>query len=403
MSESLPSPKKVSLLRPWTIILGFFAGLAFFAWLGHHSTSSDWHQNFTRFHPMIAPESMYQPTVDEMCAVVRARCHKGQILVIVGGNSILLGVGQPANEMWTRRLQAELGPRYAVVNLAFRGSSATDGGAIVAEVLRKEFPQQIYIANAAALQSVSPIGMPTYRFILLDAYYKKLLLPWGPREDALEDLRSKAADRAQFKESELGARLDAWLHFRDFWNHWSYTKFFTFPTTLMPDYPSAYYPRNRFTDDENDYETIPFEVRFSPEIIAADLNITQQLSKSFYTATADGGWQPIAWALDSVKNYIRTAFPDELHKRTLILIGRSSSFYTARLDKNITARDDIAYRDTVAAWTTAGYHSIEYGKDFRPEDYGDRSHLTTHGGQKLAAIVAPQVESMAQELGYLHP
>ena len=87
----------------------------------------------------------------------------------------------------------------------------------------------------------------------------------------------------------------------------------------------------------------------------------------------------------------------------MILLGRNSSFYTRRLDPKINARDDIAYRDCVADWIGAGYHSLEYGRDFQPEDYGDRSHLTTLGGPKLAAIVAPEIKKIAQELGYPKP
>jgi hypothetical protein len=401
MSDS-PTPSS-RFFAPWTVILGFVLGLALLAWLGKTSTRHDWHKQFTRFHPMIAPESLYEPSVDEMCAIVRARCRPDQILVIVGGNSILLGVGQPADRMWTRRLQALLGPHYAVINLAFRGASATDGGAIVAEALRKEFPHQIYIANAAVMDGVSSVGNDVYRFMLLDAYYKKMLLPFPPRDLELKELLKKNLNRRVFKEQDLNARVDAYLYFHDFWNHWSYTRFFTFPTSLAPDAPLSYWPRDRFPDAEPDYLARPFETRFTPEVVKNDLFIASKQSEAYYSLSSDGKWVPVPAAHANFNRQIREGFPEPLRSRTLILIGRSSSFYTQKLDPKINERDDIAYRDCVADWIAAGYQSIQYGRDFEPEDYGDRSHLTTLGGAKLAALVAPEVKTIAQKLGYPHP
>lgn len=403
MSEPIvPNPLR-NLFQPLAVVVGFVLGFVILVCLGRTATAHDWHKNFTRFHPMIAPDSMYQPTMGEMCSIVRARCQPDQVLVIVGGNSILQGVGQPADRMWTVRLQEQLGSRFSVINLAFRGSSASDGGALVCEALRDVFPKQIYIANAAPLQGVSPIGLETYRFILLDAYFKKMLLPWPPREAALAFYFEKGPERARITEEKLGARLDAWLHFRDFWNEWSYKRFFTFPTTMMPTYPQAYWPRSFFEDEEIDYDSISFEARFTTKTVEADLAITKATSAPFYTKDEVGNWQPILGAHQGFLNSLQEAFPTPLRKRTLMLIGRSSPFYIEKLDESIHARDDLAYRACVAGWISAGYESLEYGKDFVPFDYGDRSHLTSEGGEKLAAIVAPKVKAMAEKLGYLAP
>jgi len=391
------------VFEPWTLILGFAVGLICLAWLGRSAARHDWHKQFTRFHPMIAPDSMYEPSVDEMCAVVRARCRTDQILVIVGGNSILFGVGQPADRQWTRHLQTLLGPHYAVINLAFRGSSANEGGAVVAEALRNEFPHQIYIANAAVLQALSPIGGNDYRFMLLDAYYKGMLLAYPPRDAALRELWKQSGDRPAVREEILNARFDAYLYFHDFWNRWSYTRFFTFPTALAPESPQSYWPRRRFPDAENDYLQTPIEIRFSGEYTKADLLITRKATEPFYTWGADGKWEPVPSAHAAFNDYIRQGFPQAVRARTLILIGRNSSFYTRQLDSKIIERDDLAYKDCVDAWIAAGYESLQYGKDFRPEDYGDRSHLTSLGGAKLALIVAPKVKTMARKLGYLNP
>ena len=85
------------LIRPVSLLLGFGLGLVLLVGLGRTTEQRDFHPKFTRFHPNMAPETLYYPTVAEMSAIVRRRCRPDQILVIVGGNSILYGVGQPAD------------------------------------------------------------------------------------------------------------------------------------------------------------------------------------------------------------------------------------------------------------------------------------------------------------------
>jgi lysophospholipase L1-like esterase len=396
-----PAPAPRPFFKPWTLLAGFVVGLALLAFAGRTVIKKDLHPGSVRFHPMIAPDSQYQPTMGEMRAFVRARCRPDQILVIVGGNSILLGVGQPADRVWTKRLQDLLGDRYAVVNLAFRGSSPTDGGAFVAESLRDEFPRQIYLANVAALQAADAIGIEAYRFIFFDAYYKNLLLPWAPRDQQFKDYLAEPATRTDRFERRLGAQIDAALHYRDFWNWWSATKFFTFATPFQPNPKLAYKPRSYFKDEENDYEGTPFEQRFTPTTVATDTIIARAYSAAGYAKDAAGVWQLAPAARDQFMGYAARAFPDALKPRTLMLISRNSPFYTQKFEPDLRARDDIAVRDTIAGFEKLGYAALDTGTHYTIEDFGDRTHLTSAGGAKLAAVVAPKIEALATRLGYL--
>jgi hypothetical protein len=401
-------PKKPSavfkVISPIALLLGLLVGLTVLSWEGRRVVTFDWHDNFTRFHPMISPEALYEPSVGEMCAIVRARCKPNKVLVIVGGNSVLLGVGQPADKMWTSALQAELGDGYAVVNLAFRGASPNDAGAIVAETLRSEFPKQVYIANEIPLQSSGPIGIETYRFALLDAYYKGYLLPWKPRDETLS-YYLKTIDYRNYHQMdlEMGAKLDSLLYFHNFWNWYSFTQHFTFGTPLMPHDPQAHWPRNRFEDQENDFNTIPFETRFTPQVVAADLNIARRYTAAFYHENAEGSWVLNDGALYLFLRSSRTQFPDLLKPRTLFLIGRNNPYYTKQLDAHIQARDEQAIGDTIGGLESLGYEAMSYGSDFTVDDFGDRTHLTTSGGAKLAAAVGPKVKAMAEKLKYVQP
>lgn len=398
-----PAPASHRVLRPWTMIAGFVLGLALLAWFGRHRGNTDYHTTFTRFHPMIAPDSQYQPTMREMMSIVRARCRADQILVIVGGNSILLGVGQPADQMWTRRLQDLLGDRFAVVNLAYRGSAATDGGAVVAEALRDEFPRQIYIANVAPMQGIPPHGIDTYRFIVLDALAKGWLLPWAPRDTALAQWTDDPVTRDAAREQRFAARADALLAFRDVWNWWTYEKASTFGVPMMPALPQALAARKTFPDAETDYNNQPFTQRFAPAFDDANLAITRATGREFFTADASGAWTPIAPAHEAFRASAQGAFPDPLKARTLLLVGHGSPYYTHRLTAAEKARERLAYDTTLATWRAIGHPILEYGNDFTQDDFGDRSHLTTQGGRKLATTVAPAVKDLASRLGYLKP
>jgi hypothetical protein len=68
--------------------------------------------------------------LDNLTELVSHSASKRQILVLVGGNSILLGVGQKKEQLWTKELQRVLGPDFAVVNIAFRGARLTEMGVI---------------------------------------------------------------------------------------------------------------------------------------------------------------------------------------------------------------------------------------------------------------------------------
>ena len=69
-----PTAAPRPFFKPWTLLLGFVAGLALLAFAGRTVIKQDLHPTAVRFHPMIAPDSQYEPTMGEMRAFVRARC-----------------------------------------------------------------------------------------------------------------------------------------------------------------------------------------------------------------------------------------------------------------------------------------------------------------------------------------
>lgn len=396
-------PAAPRMLQPVTLLVGVILGLALLALAGRMVTTRSWHRDFARFHPYLSPETLYQPTIGEMRAIIRSQCRPDQILVVVGGNSIFQGVGQPVQKLWTRRLQERLGSGYAVVNLAFRGSAPTDGGALAAESLRDEYPRQIYLANVPPFKAASPGGSVEYFFMTLDAYHKGWLLDHEPRKDVIADRLSRPDIYPAAREQNLGARLDAVLRFRDLWNWWSATRWFTFPTPRTPETLRAFRPRNAFPDDEPDFEAMPFGERFAPRFAATELTISRNTAAPFYETDATGAWRPVPHMHAEFERYARAAFPDALKARTLVVVSPNSPHYVNQLTADEQARDALAIRETVIRWQSFGYAAVDYGPGFVPEDFGDRTHLTARGGVKLAERLAPEIRRLARHLNFHQP
>jgi hypothetical protein len=394
--------ERTGYFRPRTFFAAFLAGLVLCSFLARRVSRTGYHEDFTRFHQVISPEAQYYPTLEEMCGIVRTSCRPDQILVIVGGNSIFNGVGQPADKMWTVELQRQLGDRFAVVNLAFRGALCTDGGAVVAEVLRKEFPRQVYVANTAPFSEPAPYGVEPYRYLFWEARSRGLAESFAPREELVSDYVGSTYHWGErFNLRALGW-LDRALRFRDLWNWVGYEYIFTIQNPIVPHMPGAILPRKDFPDSETDFESQPFENRFRPEYMDAEMRIVRAFSGNFYFRDFQGHWRLKPFARMEFDRVAGGAFPDDLKARTLIMLSGNSPHYLKELSADEKLRDDLAYREGVAEWKKMGYASDDYGRDYDETDFGDRTHLTSTGGAKLAVQVGDDVREIARKLGFLH-
>ena len=104
------------LARPF--LFGFAIGLGLLSLLGSMLTPPDLPKRFARFHQFVSAETGFFPTPHEVLSIVDADSHPGIIYVIVGGSSVMHGVGQHESLIWTRALQERLGAKYKVINFA---------------------------------------------------------------------------------------------------------------------------------------------------------------------------------------------------------------------------------------------------------------------------------------------
>jgi len=389
-------------MRPAWFVAGIIAGLAALGFAGHRAAQIDYHPDFVRFDPPITPEGNYYATADELCNLVRGKCRPDQILVIVGGNSILLGVWQPVSDLWSVHLQEALGDQFCVVNLAFRGSMPADGGALIAEMLRKEYPRQIYIADEAPVTAEDPIGSETYRFLFWQAYLDDRLLPWPPRAQRAREYLTAFPNWNVAIDTLVREEPDRALHFHEFWNWLGFDHLFTVSTLYAPSPPELFKARRTFPDQEPDAGDPEWRaLRYPASSQAQELSIVLAGPDFNYRRGADGAWELRSDVRATMARSLADAFPDALKARVLMLIPRSSPHYRAMTTADDRVREDKAFEDTVALWKRAGYDAMQFGRDYNDDDYGDRSHLSKFGGRKLAASVAPEIKALAARLGYL--
>jgi hypothetical protein len=401
-SLSFAPPAQFGWIRPRWFLAGLLLGTAALALGGWTISRKDFHPGFVRFHDFISPENLYYPTLDEMCAIVRSECRPDQVLVIVGGNSVLRGVWQKEGDIWSGRLQQLLGDRYRVINFAMLGASPTDGGAVVAETLRREFPRQVLIVNEAPVTAVEAFGREPYRYIFWEGYYGGRLIESPKRDSQIREfLRSNSAERSRVLEDRISIGFDEGLHYRDLWNWTDYDWFGTMPYPRAESFPLFLKPRRAYVDPGVD-GTDPQYVakRYRPSDLEAEMRITRGPA-IYYSQDAKGLWTLAEATRANLAAYCDGAFPDPLKGRTLVLISEGSPFYRHLLAPTEVSMLGQAGSDTVDIWQRAGYPALDYGWDYTPADYGDRIHLTKTGGWKLADQVAPKVAAIAKTLGYL--
>src|ERR1700722_20319022 len=137
-------------LKPVPVFVGMIVGFSLMMLAGRWAGKQNLFVSYERNFPLISPEGYFYPSLDNLTELVSHVASKQKILVLVGGNSVLLGVGQKKEQLWTKELQRVLGPDFVVVNLAFRGAYLTEMGAVVADVLSKKYPRLIYVTIEAS-------------------------------------------------------------------------------------------------------------------------------------------------------------------------------------------------------------------------------------------------------------
>lgn len=375
-------------LRACAVLFGLVAGFTLAVREGLRAEGYSKPAGFQRIHQAISPEASFYPPLSMLENLALSRWRPGQTIVIIGGNSVLHGVGQTVSELWSRRLQELLGANYLVLNLAFRGAHPAEGGAIVAEALLRRGLPVLYVANSA----IGPVARPyegTYRYLFWAARARDALLPNPPRAAELDLRLAVAPDRAELATQDFTARLDHRLHFAALWHHVSDRHFSTVWTEVTGG--RFWWPRARLPDAEP--AAPPPEQRYR-NAFDTEMLITRGASATFAEPDGHGGWRLTAGPLHQAETDLAEIFPPALRPRMLMLLSRASPYYREQLTPEEGARDRFAFAAYAEVWRRHGIACVTAGDNFTAADYLDRIHLAPTGGYKLAELVAHEIRRL---------
>lgn len=395
------------LVAPAPLLAG--AVLAFVACcvLGRVLSRLNQYKYFTRFHFALDPRSQFYPTASQVLALARARFQPNKVAVIVGGNSVLNGIGQLPGRLWTRELQNLLGDGYTVLNLGMPAAHPYEFGEVVAEMLATDQKKLIYVTDVGISMCLGDPDGYLYRYFYWDAYFKGLL-PSAPEREAC--LAAQEADRQAkgndgIRELIQGRRLDSLLFFQDLWTTCGLKSFSTIWGPVLGGYATT--PRQDILDWGEQWR--PPEKRYPPAEDAPNLQLVRGylggLGGQVFSMPLPPGARPkglsVTAAASPLAQTFRDCFPEPFRSRSVVLVLSESPYYVDRLENAV--KGDYRWRLERAAEVLegAGFAALAVGNDFTADDFSDRLHLSDEGGRKLAHKVAPKVRALAARLGYL--
>ncbi len=377
--------------QAWVELFGVLAGFLIAVIAGHQAAGFSKPSRFQRFHQHISPDAAFYPPFSMLENLALARWQPGKTVVLIGGNSVFNGVGQPLSELWSVHLQDLLGPRFVVVNLSFRGAYASEGAALTAESLLRRGVPVIYVTNAGP----GPMARPyesTYAYLFWDGLAQHELLdnPARTRELQLRQRVLPAVITDGMKAKQLGGTLNAWLRFDDLWHHIGYRHFFTVWSYVAHE--NFLRPKDRWPDFEP--TAPPVADRFQA-LFDTEMAITRGFGQTMMEPDGSGGWKPVSSILQQAGLDIDEIFAPQLKSRMLVVLVRNCPYYIDRLPPTEQKRDRATYTAYQTLWREHGINCVVAGSNFAADDYFDRVHLVGSGGLKLAEIVAASVRPMA--------
>ena len=391
-------------VRPRAFLSGFAASVLMLCVLGRVVSGTSYLQEFQRFHRFLSMDTLYYPTASQLRALAKAALSEGRVLVIVGGSSVMHGVGQGSSELWSDDLQQLLGPAYYVLNFAGGGTSMTDYGGVAAQILYADGVPVLFVSDVGPFGGGDPDGLRA-RYVFWDAYYKGLLPPDPERMIQVERLASASRAKEELDDLKMRGLLESILYQTDLWNWVGYNVAFTVPNHLIR-LPYAWFtaPRKSFEDPTVVSSVSSMADRYPPSQwesqtrqLAAVSQIACQLQPNGAVIQRDPD-PPVA---APVAQAMETALPAEVRRRTIIALMPESPFYIDRLTTEQRACYFEARPRMATALSALGYRPVHVGHTLKAEDYGDRVHLLASGGRILARDLASAIMDLSVDLGYL--
>ncbi|MCI0681578.1 MAG: hypothetical protein L0Y71_05710 [Gemmataceae bacterium] len=374
------------LLTPPGFFVGLVAGFVACCVAGRKAPTLLPIEDFQRFHRFLNPEGLYYATALQVRALARRELPCDKIGVIIGGSSVMQGVGQRAHAAWTIRLQQELGDEFRVVNLAMRGGAPNEHGQIAAEMMCRDGRKIVHVCDVFLHTFAdAPDGnRDVYRYFFHDARARGLLLPLPERDRTMAALAHERRDDARFDELRIQTRANRWLSFNDLWHVIGYEHAFTVWHPFARKHPW----RARKAWREPPLNRKPF----------------LKIREKGLVAVAQQGTPYDREDLERLRAQVLQSVPEVLRPRTLAVVNRLNPEFLQVVDQDTPGfleGYDRKVQDALAYLRAAGLHAVEGCVSLQAADFLDYGHLVASGGNKLAVELAPHIRALADELGYL--
>jgi alginate O-acetyltransferase complex protein AlgI len=380
---------KAELLQPSFLFIGVLLGFSICCLAGRYPQTHPIYKDFLRFHQAINPESAFYPTASQVRTLADATLPKDKIIVIIGGNSVFLGLKQNADEVWTFELQKLLGDRFAVLNLGMPNGTATGISAVTFEMLAKSHPRSIYAFSQIPLGLIPADGGDTYRYFFWDAYYKGLIDFSPDRLRLVQENRGSELRTPDGQEMHIGAFLDSYVNADDLWTWVGYRWLWTVWSDKTAATP--FKPRRLYQDEHDNPEFPPTNPYLNP---LAEKPANHQYRDMVLIHGDAIIADPLAWTpcMDTEANVV----PADLRGRTIACLHWFNPWTSFALNKDDLAAQDFCYESAYQTFLADGYHSMEFGKNYPGEEYADGTHLNATGGRHLARQLAPLILEIAK-------
>jgi len=391
--------------RPSTPLLTksslFLAGLAF-AFLaatlaGRFLSRNEGFDSVNRFHQRLSIDGSFFPPMEMLENTVLDRWKPGQTIVIIGGNSVMHGIGQPAEELWSLHLQDLLGPEFCVTNLAFRGATTYELGGLVAESLIRQGYPVLYVSNAR------PGGLPRsfdghYAYLFWQGLEKHRLLDCPQRLADLDDWLSRipVPERRKAQELRRAALVTRWTKTQSLWHWTGFNLGFTVWNPISLPYWWA--PKSVLEDPEP--APRPLSERYPPG--DGEMRLVRAQTDQAIQRDDQGNLTYLEHCTDGMDSDIPRIYPAPIRAHMIVVLNQNSPYYRQRLSAEELALDSRAHAHYASAWRRNGIRALVAGEDWLAEDFADRAHLAPSGGRKMAEILAPEIRLLAASLPRKH-
>lgn len=390
--------------RPKIFIVGVCLGILLCSFAGRRIAAESHYENFVRIGGAHSTGTAFFVTASQISALIRKTCRHDQILVLAGGSSVIMGSGQPIRYLWTKKLQEKLGPEYCVFNLATPAGGLAGYASVSMEMVGKEF-KNAFLVSDSNIPPFDPDGMIWYKHFFWDAYYKGLLKnsPVNYSDERISRInethfRADSKTKARIEQLKIGMWLDSLLYFNDLWSFVHYT----IGQTIYDPLAGPYNWKPRRNGADYDYEVNEEQVRTlqhypapdSPQF-AGEFNVVRSF-RGPYFETMSGKQLISEKVMMDTDRFIHNYPLTDVAGQIVIAIIPESSYYRMRLPEN-DQRDYVELRKRFAkTWEHNGYNTVVMD-ELGPEDYGDRVHIDTFGGWKLAEKVSETIRALAEK------